>query len=357
MTWFMAFLSPSVISLELTAATYVEMTFPPLAVLLLALSTHCPNLQKLAVALHTGRTGFVPAPLQRILKFTTVDYKAEVEEQIKLGPGPSLARICPLVSFAISINILDRFCLDVISAWPLLKSLEIIMVPGQSFRLPELAGSAFPSLVHLTLHEVPDFITFNSFWDAPSLVGKLTSVKLLSSAGVFANMNGLFLPNHTLISLLVDRSPHMQKLWLKVRDAGIARSALEVPISVLDPLQRLSLHTLYLEGICLTGCENVPSCLATTFPLLRELGLPDYQITFADLRTYQAQMPQLRSLCHGVKFESLCRDLSPNLSDVPRYRQSPFRTLQVNIFEPTRTIGLRERTSPCTYEEITVLVR
>ncbi|KAG9079423.1 hypothetical protein FS749_008539 [Ceratobasidium sp. UAMH 11750] len=357
MTWFMAFLSPSVISLELTAATYVEMTFPPLAVLLLALSTHCPNLQRLAVAPHTERPGFMPAPLRRILKFTTANYTAEVEEHIKLGPGPSLACICPLVSFTISINILDRFCLDVISAWPLLESLELIMVPGQSFRLPKLAESAFPALAHLTLYEVPDFITFNSFWDAPPLVGKLTSVKLLSSAGVFANMNSLFLPNHTLISLLVDRSPHMQNLWLKVQDAGIARAALEVPVSVLDPLQRLSLHTLYLEGISLIGCENIPNCLATTFPMLRELGLPDHRITFADLRTYQAQMPQLRSLCHGVKLESLSRDLGPDISDIPRYRQSLFRTLQVNIFEPTWTIGLRERTSPCTYDEITLLVR
>ncbi|KAG8737215.1 hypothetical protein FRC10_008461 [Ceratobasidium sp. 414] len=356
-TWFMAFLSPSLVSLDLAAATHVEMTFPPLPVLLHALSTRCPNLQTLAVIPHPERPSLTPAPVSRILKFATSGYKTELEEQIKCGPGPSLGRICGLINFTVSINTLDRPCLDVISAWPLLERLEIIMIPDVSYQLPELAESAFPSLVALALHEVPDFNTFNSFWSSPALVGKLTSVRLLSSAGVFANINDNFLRNHTLLSLLVDRSPQMQQLWLKVRDAGITRSALDVPISVLDPLQRLPLRMLHIEGICLTGCDNVPKRLAATLPALRELGLPHHRVSPADLQMYQSQMPQLRSLCLGVDIDSLSQNLNLKLSDIERYRRSPFHTLQANFFEPSQMIGLREKTSPCAYGEIILLIQ
>ncbi|KAG8681832.1 hypothetical protein FRC08_015370 [Ceratobasidium sp. 394] len=332
--WLLSILSPSLVSLDLISTSYAEIAFPPLPVLLHALSMNCPNLHTFAM-IHNAGIGSLFMPISRILKYATSDYARVAEDLLKHGPGPALAHIHPLISFTTSIGTLDHFSWDVISAWPLLECLEIIMSSKDpDYSLPEIAESAFPSLRHLAIHTVDAVaVTFNLFWGIPALVSKLTLVKFVPAGRLCSSHARDFISLHQTLSTLVEQSPYIQDLWLNVRDTGARDSTLSVPISTLDILRRLPLQTLHLEGLNLTGCRSVPEYLTRAFPHLKKFGLPDHMLGFADLRTFNSQMPQLQSLSLGLDVGTLSPDLGVELDNIPRYRQSSFRTLEVSFIE------------------------
>ncbi|KAG8771920.1 hypothetical protein FRC12_003341, partial [Ceratobasidium sp. 428] len=357
LSWLMAFLSPSLISLNLGAEHCVETMFPPQPALLYALSTRCPKLRSLALIPNLERSTNRDTPLSRLFKYATNDYKNQVEAHVENGPGPSLALINPLTSFATSAETLDHSCFDLISAWPLLERLEIVMNPGEVYQPPELAKPAFPSLKHLSLYNITSLKVFKSFWSVSALVHKLTSVQLHSSTGVFKSLRVTFYDNDTLLSYLARRSPRMQHLFLKFGTKFMKLSA-DVSISTLGVLQQLSLRSLHIEDVHLTQCDNVPERLAAIFPNLEYLGLPNHSVTFADLQAFQMHMPQLHSLCVGVETESLSQDLDVKLETIERYRRSVFRTLQIDLFQPGNPMIIAEPgRSPYTYQEIMLLIR
>ncbi|KAG8779594.1 hypothetical protein FRC12_024046 [Ceratobasidium sp. 428] len=353
----MAFLSPSLVSLNLVAENYVETMFPPLPALLYTLSTRCPKLNSLAMIPRLERRKRRGTPFSLLFKYATNDYKTQVEDEIKKGLGPSLARINPLTSFTTSAETLDHSCYKSISAWPLLERLEIVMNLGRGYQLPELAESAFPCLKHLTLHKVPNCNAFKMFWDAATLVGKLTSVQLDSSTKIFSNLQAIFHENDTLLSYLARRSPHIQHLFLRFSPQVIGQST-DISMSAFDVLHQLPLRSLHIEGVHLTQRDNIPEHLVAIFPNLEYLGLPSHSVAFADLQAFQACMPQLHSLCIGAKIESVSQDLDVKLETIERYRQSVFHTLQIDLFQPGNPIIIAEPgTSPYTYQEIMLLIR
>ncbi|KAG8705716.1 hypothetical protein FRC09_002790 [Ceratobasidium sp. 395] len=255
-----------------------------------------------------------------------------INEEHKHGPGRFLACICPLVSLSVSIDTLDRFCLDVISRWRSLERLEIVMNLDEGCSLPEISELAFPRLKHLALYTINFTIdVFNTFWSVPALVGNLTSVKFAPVRWSYDDSNNKLLMHPQTLANLVEKSPHVEDIWLKVHDVEARNKVLDVPIAALDALLHSPLQSFHLEGVRLTGCENVPNYLAEAFPRLKMFGLPDHMLDFADLRTFQARMPQLESIHLGINAASLSSDLDCETSRIPHYRQSPFCVLNVNF--------------------------
>ncbi|KAG9118375.1 hypothetical protein FRC07_007134 [Ceratobasidium sp. 392] len=181
------------------------------------------------------------------------------------------------------------------------------------------------------------------FWNNPSLVGKLKSVKLLLLAGFFTilqasynkqeedwSYSGLAADPQPLLAVLAERSPNIQHIWLRTLGANSIRATFATPVTALDTVQQLPLQTLHLEGIWLVRRVDVIEYLTTTFSMLQELGLPNHIIQFVDLARIQAKMPKLRVLSVSISPESLTPDLVPQMA--PMYgRQSPFRTLEANF--------------------------
>ncbi|KAG9087107.1 hypothetical protein FS749_003166 [Ceratobasidium sp. UAMH 11750] len=278
-SWFMSLLSPSLVSLDLIPTSYIEFLFPPLPVLLHALSTNCPNLHTLALIPNPGSE--FPGMMSYFLESATSDYASKIEDLLKHGPGPALALLCPLISFTIPIGVLDHFCWDVISAWPLLERLELIADPKDpSCSLPEIAESAFPSLRHLALHIVNAQIdTFNVLWSVPALVHKLTSVKVVPAGRLCTHRANYFLLYSLILPVLVEQSPCVQDLWLDVRDPRARNTSHLSPIFTLDILRQLPLRTLHIEGLYLMGHANIPGYLVENFPRLKKFTLPNQGIT------------------------------------------------------------------------------
>ncbi|KAG8709287.1 hypothetical protein FRC09_000752 [Ceratobasidium sp. 395] len=226
--WLLPFLSPSLVSLDITTVNYVEIAFPSLPILLHTLSTRCPRLHTFLVNNHE-RNG-LHVPISRILNYAISDYASAINEEIEHGPGRSLARIRPLVCFTISIVTLDAFCLGVIGARPTLERLEVIRGPTDSYTLPEITESAFPALKHLALCMascVSD--TLNMFWNVPALVRKLTSVKL--------RVTGILTIQLETLRFLSERIPSIRDLWIRACDVDTVAGVLDTPISALDVLQ------------------------------------------------------------------------------------------------------------------------
>ncbi|KAG9082119.1 hypothetical protein FRC06_005216 [Ceratobasidium sp. 370] len=87
-------------------------------------------------------------------------------------------------------------------------------------------------------------------------------------------------------------------------------------------------------------CTDAAERLATMFPGLKELGLPNHGLSFVDLQTFHSKLPQLEALRFDFSLTSLS-DLRVDLGSVARNRHSPFHTLEANFF------GLDEWTQIC----------
>ncbi|KAG8741499.1 hypothetical protein FRC10_002750 [Ceratobasidium sp. 414] len=377
---------------------------PESSVLLHAISEKCPKLQTLAIHPKSKKTE--PDSNHWAIEYVSGDNKAKVEDQLQHGLAPFINTLPPLVRFASSEEILDHTCFKTISTWPLLESLTINLNPYKGkYTLPKLPDTAFPSLKHLALYWLPSSKTFYRFWDVPGLVSKLTSVKIFPSGDLCREkeqFTRILLP---ILSTLAERSPHLQDLWFWAIDPDAMRAGYSIPISTLDVLRKLSLRTLYLEGVGLTEpvtpeanasdkdttekgkgegnskneiegkgdsggdgegeddaegedededgegedededeprgrCTDVAERLATMFPLLKELGLPNQELSFANLQTFQSKLPQLEALRFDFSLTSL-PNLKIDLGSVARHRPSPFHTLEANFF------GLDEWTQIC----------
>ncbi|KAG8782509.1 hypothetical protein FRC12_020732 [Ceratobasidium sp. 428] len=346
--WLLPFLSPSLVSLELATVNYVEIAFPSLLVLLHTVSTRCLRLHTFLVN-NCERNG-LHMPISRVLNYAISDYVSAINEEIEHGPGRSLARISPLVCFTVSIMTLDTFCLGVIGAWPTLERLEVIRGPMDSYTLPEVTESAFPALKHLALCMaicVSD--TLNMFWNVSALVRKLTSVKL--------RVTGILTLQLETLRFLSERSPYIRDLWIRACDVDTVAGVLDTPISALDVLQQLTLQTLHLEGLRFTECENVPHHLIKAFPQLKMFGLPNHVLGYADLRTFQTQMPDLEHLSLSIEATSLSPDLDIELSDVVRYRRAPLLALELNFLGRNRARPYSTINPYYNYNRITLLVQ
>ncbi|KAG9121256.1 hypothetical protein FRC07_002872, partial [Ceratobasidium sp. 392] len=299
------FLSPSVVSLEFVIkrpALLPELSISATSFLLRALAYSCPNLHTLAVIPSSKRVAASEAT-SKLLEYTTDNEgNAEIDEYLKLKLVPYLTMIQPLVSFTTSTDILDKSCVRVISSWPSLERLEIVVIPCKDYVFPELAESVFPSLNYLALYRIPNFAMFEMFWNIPRLVGKLKSVKIIPLAGFFdikesndEDDDSWYAINpQRMLAFLAQQSPSLQYIWIRTLDSDAIRTTLAVPLLTLDVLRQLPLRTLHLEGIWLNGEVDVMKYLTTTFPKLQELGLPNHSIQFTDLLEFQSKMPELR---------------------------------------------------------------
>ncbi|KAG9105625.1 hypothetical protein FRC07_009148 [Ceratobasidium sp. 392] len=267
-----------------------------------------------------------------VLHYATSEEKAAIDEYYKRTIISSLAAIQPLVSFTTSTDVLDCSCVDVISNWPLLERLEITVLPCEDYIFPELAESAFPRLKHLALHRLPNSAVFNMFWSASALVGKLESVKLIVLFDFFdinVDTGDFVIDPWSLLISLVEKSPRLRHVWLRIFDRTAERPLLVASVLVFDVLNQLPLRTIHLEGVCLNSGDEIEH-LIEVFPMLEELGLPSHRIRFTDLVEFQTKIPKLRTLRIGVELESLKLDLVPRR--IAHCRQSQLRTLELNFF-------------------------
>ncbi|KAG8705077.1 hypothetical protein FRC12_001706 [Ceratobasidium sp. 428] len=214
-SWVLPFLSPSLLKLEFVTPTNdfdFELALMDSSVLLHLLSKKCSNLQILTIRPISNKRKATPDPCA--LEYVPEGDKAEVEDQLRHGLGPFIARLTPLVSFASSEKILNCSCFKTISTWPLLESLFITLAPYKSgYKLPrKLPDNAFPSLKRLDLYSLPDYKTFAKFWNISALVSKLTTVKLLPSGEMCYEKKRFNLTLLPVFKSLAKQSPHMEDL-------------------------------------------------------------------------------------------------------------------------------------------------
>ncbi|KAG9085507.1 hypothetical protein FS749_004365 [Ceratobasidium sp. UAMH 11750] len=345
-TWVLPFLSSSLISLEFVIASFgglPELSPSESLILLHAIATKCPKLQTLSMVVDPDED----SPELHAIEYLPDDERMKIEEHIPLGLGSFVASVRPLVNLTFSAEILNPACFRTIGTWPSLESLVITMDPEKSdYTLPQLDHDSFPALRHLGLFWIPDMATFRRVWTAPALIRKLTSVKLLPSPDFCSRLVHLS-DIVELFSILAKNSPSLQGLWLRMTHPAVNGPVYyDVPLTVVAPLQELPLETLYIEGIqfsdylfyfirgvysteYVTKRNAFIKHFATSFPALRELGFPLHRISLTDLSEFHSQMPQLESLSFDFDLGFLPRGHIVNLGNIPRYRRSPFRTLEV----------------------------
>ncbi|KAG9087106.1 hypothetical protein FS749_003165 [Ceratobasidium sp. UAMH 11750] len=352
--WILPLLSPSLISLEMgpiSCELNPDISTPAFSVLLNALSKQCPSLRTLVVPVSKATK---PEPdVSQILQHTNDEHKSAIKDWVKIGPGLSLVSIGPLTNFTTSDDILDASCISCIGDWPLLERLEIVVNVHDDSLLSTIPEATFPSLKHLGLYGIRDKLALNMFQNATVLLGKLNSVKLIPPNGPYVFQEALP-PVLQLLSVFAKHGPRIQNLWLRVCDPDHLHFA--TPISALSVLRQLPLQVLYIEGIYLTGCNNVSEWLITAFPALRELGLPSHCVRFADLQEFRDNMPKLQLLSLGFEPKLLLPDSDTSLNDVERHCQSSLHTLEV-AFCWTVSYDDARKFKWYTYHEIIRLVR
>ncbi|KAG8793733.1 hypothetical protein FRC12_001816 [Ceratobasidium sp. 428] len=330
------FLSSSLLGLEfsLTDSLYhSNISMAESAILLSLVSARCPQLKTL---------GFTPQDVNypqsyrsetSLLRTLTQIIDQSLEEKLGHYLGYFITPFQPLVRFTSSVNILDVSSFGLVSTWPCLESFEILF-DGELLELPSFSDTAFPVLTHLGLHQVPDWTTLEDVWDNPAIVSKLTSIKLdvAESCSDFESdpVDEIILA----FSILGTRSPHTQNLWLHVENPDDYSYVMST--SDLDQLGSLPLHSLHLGGISFKRPEDIPRYIATTFPGIKELGLPNHLIKLNELQVFRSELPLLEVLRIKFKLKTISPDFEVDLSDVPRHRNIPLHTLEANF------IGSRE---------------
>ncbi|KAG8723126.1 hypothetical protein FRC09_004638 [Ceratobasidium sp. 395] len=331
------FLSSSLLGLEFSLTDSLYHSNIPMAesaILLSLVSARCPQLKTL---------GFTPPDVNyypqsyrsetSLLRTLTQIIDQSLEEKLGHYLGYFITPLQPLVRFTSSVNILDISTFGLVSTWPCLESFEILF-DGELLELPSFSDTAFPALTHLGLHQVPDWTTLEDVWDNPAIVSKLTSVKLdvAESCSDFESdpVDEIILA----FSILGTRSPHTQNLWLHVENPDDYSYVMST--SDLDQLGSLPLHSLHLGGISFTRLEDVPRYIATTFPGIKELGLPNHLITLDELQVFRSELPLLEVLRIKFKLKTISPNFEVDLNDVPRHRNIPLHTLEANF------IGSRE---------------
>ncbi|KAG8736143.1 hypothetical protein FRC10_009651 [Ceratobasidium sp. 414] len=348
--WVLPFLSPSLLRVEfaITGFTRIpDLSMRESSVLLHLLAERCRELQTLSIPAKADKNK--TAPGLYALKYVSDDDKAKVKDEFQLGLGPFITRIHPLINLSSTAEIFDAACFGTISTWPLLESLTITMDPHKrDYTFPELDTNAFPSLKHLALYRIPDMNMFQMIWAASALIKKLTSIRLLPSPKFFSDSNTKF--SDTLVdvlSILAEQSPLLEDLWLRVLHPELDRPSYDITLVTLAALQKLPLHTLYIEGVNFVDHPFSGSDIddnefvgkrfgfikhfATFFPALRQLGFPNHPVAWTDSRMFCSQISQLESLRLDFELGSFPWDLEIDLNEVPRYRRSPFRTIEANF--------------------------
>ncbi|QRV90206.1 hypothetical protein RhiJN_18224 [Ceratobasidium sp. AG-Ba] len=355
--WLVFLISPSLTSLELIVGRYAEVLGPSLSLLFHKLCMTCPKLQTLAVrGPDIATRPYNPIPDLGI--YGTKEYSRLLEERISFDSrGPLLAQMPPLVSLTISCVVLDSAGMDTIGAWPRLERLEIIF--SRPYDLPPVAESAFPSLKHLGLIKLGGPDTFYMFWNTPSLVTKLTSVKLICDDSHFLGADLTLNPR--LLSTVAEKSRNIECLWVTHCHTGPLKVPFATLTASIDVLRELPLQALHLEGIYMVECFDVPSYFSANFPGLVYLGLPDQVIQYSNLRSFQSQMPKLEVLSLGIQLESLSTRADVKLGKIPRHRESSFRVLELKYLEKDKTYSPRllgqSKCSPKQTAEALTLVR
>jgi hypothetical protein len=326
LAWFFAFLSPSLLSLELVINnTHFPSGTSILAAsaLLHALSDKCPNLRKLAL-FPTPAEGTHDEDRKVAQLVASSKGFSNVDELVDYGLGASVANNRSIVSLTTSSQMLDESFLT-IKAWSSLERLEVHMDPNENDPMRNLAIVPFPSLKHLGLYYVPEYDVLLRFWDMPALVSNLTSIRLHLGRSFLADPR-----KFELLSIVAERSPCIENLWLSALNPDFAYHVYEIPVSTLKIVTALPLRSLYLEPIAFIGCDHMPEFLTTTFPRLKELGLPAQRMSLRDLGHFAWEMPHLEYLSMNFKLCSL-NELDDDLSNVLRHRRSVFRTLEGNF--------------------------
>ncbi|KAG8701338.1 hypothetical protein FRC08_004134 [Ceratobasidium sp. 394] len=216
------------------------------------------------------------------------------------------------------------------------------------YTLPELDDNSFPALTHLGLFWIHDMDTFQRIWDSPALTKKLTSLKLIPTPEFCFYTNIEF--SDTLVqifSVLAERSPSLQALWLRALHPDTSDPFYEASLPAFAALQILPLQSLYVDGIhfeeywffhqphafddeSVAKREAFIKHFATAFPALRELGFPLHTVPWTDCPLFHSHMPQLESLRFNFNLGTL-KGKKVDLNNVPRCRCSPFRTLEANF--------------------------
>ncbi|KAG9090905.1 hypothetical protein FRC06_000833 [Ceratobasidium sp. 370] len=347
--WVLPFLSPSLLHVEFATTNFTrlpDLSIRESSVLLHILAQKCPKLQTLSIPAKADKNRITPGLYA--IKYVSDDDKAKVKDQFQLGLGPFIALIHPLVNFTSSTEILNAACLGRISTWSSLESLTITMDPQKrDYVFPKLSINDFPALKHLAFYQIPDMDTSRMIWSTSVLVKNLTSIKLLLAPKFFSYSNTKLSDTLAeLLSILAEQSPFLKDLWLRLLDPELDRPSYDVPLVTLDALHKLPLQKLYIEGINFADYpfddddiednEFVGTRFAfvkhfaTCFPALTELGFPNYTVAWTDSRMFCSQMPHLESLRFDFDLGSLPWT-ETDLNDIPRYRRSPFRTIEANF--------------------------
>ncbi|KAG8719586.1 hypothetical protein FRC09_010925 [Ceratobasidium sp. 395] len=402
MAWLLPFLSSSLLRLEYVDGGWslqnCELTMTNSLILLHIVSEKCPKLQRLAV--YSGSDEKKSTSNLEALKYVSSDDKAKVELQLQQGPAPFIVNIPPLVSFATSEDILNRACFQTISTWPLLESLAITLNAYKyGYTPPELPDTAFPSLKYLALYWLPDRKTFRRLWDTPTLVSKLTSVKILPCGDLCREKSQFKFILEPILATLAEKSPHLENLWFRALDPDAARAWYHVPLSSLEVLKKVPLKKLYIEGVdfrervgskknhdikqskggkgskddkdkdgCrdkregededgseegtesedeeedhsvpLRTCPDVGERLVTMFPDLQELAFPRHNLPSTDISRLHSKMPHLEALRFDFDIGSFSA-MSVDLESVPRLRKSPFRIFEANFLGMDESIQIK----------------
>ncbi|KAG8785151.1 hypothetical protein FRC12_017921 [Ceratobasidium sp. 428] len=326
--WVIPFLSSSLLGLEfsITDSSYhwsiplVEST-----IFLSLVSTKCPQLKTLGFTPRDSSDS-LPHHQPGISLLHTLTQIADQSLEGKLSHylGYYIIIMQPLVRFTISVDIMDISCFELISTWPCLESFELIF--------PE---AAFPVLTHLGLHQVPDWAILEEVWDNPAFVGKLTSINLNLAENCVNFENDTVEDPIFAFGVVATRSPHAQNLWLHVENPDGDDPAYEMSTSDLNALGSLSLRSLHLGGIEFEDAKDVPRYVATAFSRIKELGLPDHQVTLKELQDFRSELPLLEVLRIKLELETIAPDFEVDLNNVPRHRNLPLHTLEANFIGDT----------------------
>lgn len=196
-----------------------------------------------------------------------------------------------------NLSVFDAHTLEILGSLPHLHTMEIYDMSRVPLMIPavDLSDHSFPELRKLSL-AVLDLGEFEDIWGIRQLISRPTEVKISFTE---LELEG---DAEVLMNNICSYSPQIIDLTLEFTPSGEA-----LPQYLLQSLEYLqSLEKLSILGTRPASSSATCEVLSVACPSLRELSIPDLQVSIPDLRHF-AQLGQLENLCIHVDWETYSR--------------------------------------------------
>ncbi|QRV90301.1 hypothetical protein RhiJN_18319 [Ceratobasidium sp. AG-Ba] len=345
--WVIPFLSPSLLrlSISIPAPEYLPtmIHLPSLSIfhskiLLHLLQQRCHQIEHLCLNSKEIVSDYKRRKDQEyhyVLPMLARHVDASIPKTVKRLLGYFISSMRPLASFTISSDMLNATCWETVSNWPTLESFEVIFTNRAfAFEIPRVSESAFPAISRLGVYGIPEQTVLRRFWDIPSLVSKLRTVKLYLPSTFFNRESDAAAVLMTMFDLIARHSPDIQSLWIAtISPLSQFRDEVTYKVSTgaLGKLEKLPLRKLRLDGMIIHPATQLPEYIASTFPELIELGLPSQRILLTELGDFSARLPHLELLHIEPLTQIAWSNNTVELEKIPRHRARPLHTLEANF--------------------------